>query len=769
MFKRPATDEPLDTKHRKRSERCKGSSVPTNNRQHKTCKDDYSPRIACHPHDSWGAHNHLRLTSSPQALLRDDADINLTKRHDTVMGNSPTPPHLPQTSKSFIKQEEASIKQEETKRSDSGYQDFVDPDSQMISQDSLHLRGKQRWSGIALQPEFSPISQEQLAAEVKGIYAGLVMVEAKCMNIDAQKASQPNDELSTEQWQALVALHRTLLYEHHDFLMATQHPSANPALLGLATKYSMPARMWKHGIHAFLEVLRHRRPHSQEYMLAFIYLAYQMMSLLLETVPGFTDTWIECLGDLARYRMAIEEDREIHTVWGGVAGRWYVKAADRHPQVGRLYHHSGILERPSLRKFYLYGRALTSVFPFLNAKESLSTLCTPIVEDERALRKGSKSADALVICFHARGFLSQKTELVGQACSAALTMLEAQSEDSIGAFGVPLAVTNISALLGFGSSNNVYRHWFDAALNQDTLDSKLPPGHSAGLQSASGFTALGLDELQRPAEIILDFCYHSFNSIIRRTPRRENLPTLLPYVHVMLVFIKSLHTLRSRLSSDDNASNTLNNILSPDRLDWSALASFLNHIAKFFPVSSRTESFASGETFPTDGIPLLEDYMIRGLVWAQWYFSPDWFKNIEDDDGSRGLEDESKKQHRAARVQYLGMILAAESNHLRYDPVTRQFSTVVSLEVDELESTTLSLSSMSPRSGGETSIESDYVMVSGSSPKHSPFIYAQEAGSLNGVGSKQDNKQQTSASKMKYQSRVEPCVGIVDTDEIGSF
>jgi hypothetical protein len=100
--------------------------------------------------------------------------------------------------------------------------------------------------------------------------------------------------------------------------------------------------MWKHGIHAFLEVLRHRRPESQEYMLAFIYLAYQMMSLLLETVPNFTDTWIECLGDLARYRMAIEEDCEIHTIWGGVAGRWYAMAADRHPVVGRLYHHSGI-------------------------------------------------------------------------------------------------------------------------------------------------------------------------------------------------------------------------------------------------------------------------------------------------------------------------------------------------------------------------------------------------------------------------------------------
>lgn len=52
-------------------------------------------------------------------------------------------------------------------------------------------------------------------------------------------------------------------------------------------------------------------------MLAFICLAYQMTALLYETVPAFTDTWIECLGDLARYRMAIEEEKGAHVTWGG--------------------------------------------------------------------------------------------------------------------------------------------------------------------------------------------------------------------------------------------------------------------------------------------------------------------------------------------------------------------------------------------------------------------------------------------------------------------
>jgi hypothetical protein len=32
------------------------------------------------------------------------------------------------------------------------------------------------------------------------------------------------------------------------------------------------------------------------------------MTLLFETVPAFEETWIECFGDLGRYRMAIEDD-----------------------------------------------------------------------------------------------------------------------------------------------------------------------------------------------------------------------------------------------------------------------------------------------------------------------------------------------------------------------------------------------------------------------------------------------------------------------------
>lgn len=114
------------------------------------------------------------------------------------------------------------------------------------------------------------ITKEQLINEVKGIYAGLVMVEKKCVEIDQQQSSMTN-KLSDEQWQALTALHRTLLHEHHDFFLASQHPSLSPALRRLATKYAMPARMWRHGIHSYLGLVQLRLPDLVDQMITFIY------------------------------------------------------------------------------------------------------------------------------------------------------------------------------------------------------------------------------------------------------------------------------------------------------------------------------------------------------------------------------------------------------------------------------------------------------------------------------------------------------------------
>lgn len=191
-----------------------------------------------------------------------------------------------------------------------------------------------------------PISHDHLIKEARSIYAAMLMVEKKCSEVDTkefeavQSGEREPKSIDTNRYQvgffpsnfrlaclsllieltlyfkAYVVLHRTLLYEQYDFFLACFHPAASPSLRGLPTKYSMAGRLWKTGIHTFLEILRHHLPDSLEHMLAFLNLAYGVAALLYETIPAHTATWIECLGDLARYRMAIEDkDVETRDVW----------------------------------------------------------------------------------------------------------------------------------------------------------------------------------------------------------------------------------------------------------------------------------------------------------------------------------------------------------------------------------------------------------------------------------------------------------------------
>lgn len=155
------------------------------------------------------------------------------------------------------------------------------------------------------QPVTRPITHNQLVKEVKAIYAGLFMVESKCVEIDKDQLNLQTDppaELEDDQWQALTKLHRALVDEHCDFFLATQHPSAAESLKRLASKYHMPARLWRHAIQSYLELLRRRLPKSIEHIKRVLYHSFATMGFLLESVPVFSQSWLECLGDIARLR-----------------------------------------------------------------------------------------------------------------------------------------------------------------------------------------------------------------------------------------------------------------------------------------------------------------------------------------------------------------------------------------------------------------------------------------------------------------------------------
>ena len=93
-------------------------------------------------------------------------------------------------------------------------------DIEQHDQDSSPLEGRFKYHleiepDMILQLDQRLISNEQLVVEIKGIYAGLVVVEAKCIEIDEKQLASTKEKdlckriiLQNHQWQSLIALHR---------------------------------------------------------------------------------------------------------------------------------------------------------------------------------------------------------------------------------------------------------------------------------------------------------------------------------------------------------------------------------------------------------------------------------------------------------------------------------------------------------------------------------------------------------------------------------
>ncbi|KAK2021895.1 hypothetical protein LX32DRAFT_645989 [Colletotrichum zoysiae] len=494
------------------------------------------------------------------------------------------------------------------------------------------------------QPETRPISQEQLVAEVKGIYAGLVMVESKCIEVDNAQSStkDTSPKLNNEQWQALIALHGTLLHEHHDFFLASQHPSASPALRRLASENAMPARMWRHGIHSFLELLCHRLPASLEHMLTFIYLAYSMMGLLYETVPTFEDTWIERLGDLARYRMAFEDDNlKDREVWTSVSHHWYSKASDIAPTTGRLYHHLAILAHPNaLQQLFYYAKSLCVPIPFLSARESIMTLFDPHLNGTLTRLQ---EIDAAFVRAHGVLFSGKRNDLFGPAVKEFIDKLynhiqRANKRWLENAYYIAIALG--CAMLEYGSESNPI-----------VMAIKTSSADDADVQMEDKETSATPKFLKA-----LNFAILTHDVIFSR---RED-PSVIPYFHVTLSFLYHMSHFPIAMRCIES------------KMSWKLISLMLNSLLKECASVDRIES----EDFPRSDHegprPLPEDFAQRGLLWVDKYYPDDWFSSKLDDD-EKYFEVASMTMERQERCLWLGCRLASSGNWLTYDKTTRQF------------------------------------------------------------------------------------------------
>ncbi|OWT42552.1 TPR-like protein [Pochonia chlamydosporia 170] len=502
-------------------------------------------------------------------------------------------------------------------------------------------------SELFRQPHTRPISSDQLAAEVQGIYAGLVLLENKCIEYDN---SQIHAELSEEQYHALISLHRSLLHEHHDFLLASQHPSASDALRRLASDHKMPVRMWHHGIHSFLELLRRKLSKSREHMLTFIYIAYTMIALLYETVPAFEDTWVECLGDLGRYRMAVEDDdirdREI---WTGVSKYWYTKASDKAPTTGRLYHHLAILARPNaLQQLYFYAKSLCVPIPFLKARESMMTLFHPLLTPSPNAVQRLDPVDAAFVRVHGIIFSGKHEDQLEPSMKQFLDLLDSRIGREHGNWlesGYYIGISLSCLLLGFGDESNVLMR---AILNPHRKHSDMDDNCEANTKSCANF------------KTSVEFAARTFKIVIARCGDKN----ILPCLHTLLVFYWFMMDF-------DAGQQYLE-----DSLPWEETAQLLNHLLRTSKVAPRLDT--DEIPWPEGGFahPLPEDYAMRGLIYTKNYYPNKWFDNTEIEDDEKYFEPASTVVNRCERILWLGYSIALKKKgKLVWDEHAKQFST----------------------------------------------------------------------------------------------
>ncbi|KAJ5195756.1 DNA/RNA-binding domain E.t1.c1-type [Penicillium cf. viridicatum] len=507
------------------------------------------------------------------------------------------------------------------------------------------------------QPKTHAVTEEQLINEVRKIYDGLVIVENQCIE-SHRELKQSKAELSPRQWQAHVSLHRTLLDEHFNFFLASQHPSASPVLRDVPDKYQTLARMWRYGVLSFLDQLRLKTPDSTEYMHDFIYFSFSIISCLLECVPDLRETWVECLGDLARYRMAVEEiDKKDREFWIGISKYWYNQDPDRSAENGRIQHHLAVLARPDiLQQLFHYTKALISVRPFPNAFDSITELITPLMNV--LAQKGSlvtsfvTTHGALLMQVPVEEFISRENDFL------ATLRNEISQVGRRGQQGVQLMSCNISAIFQYGSKHGVMETDFTLKLRNPTAEDRLAAVKWAS--SASG-AAIHTAYRELSSQLVSRASSLAFHTLMVMLGQVGD-PNMYPSVHISIAFVWCLTLNPAAIQR-----------LEP-LVPWSLLATYLNTL--FDPRTNilkiEDESFPLLDDSTTQQLP--EDFLIRGQAWSRLYYPERFFEGAPTEDNRPSTEDHSTLISRRHRILWLGVRIATFTRWMTYHRKTRQFT-----------------------------------------------------------------------------------------------
>ncbi|KAG8897986.1 hypothetical protein FRB99_007736 [Tulasnella sp. 403] len=378
---------------------------------------------------------------------------------------------------------------------------------------------------------YSPAHSRELGGnrlwleQMKRMYREIATLEARILSegdvvdedIDSRESAAPAQpsKSSEEKWARLVQEHKQLTELDHGFLSFALKPQVPASLQSLPAKYNIPARLWNHGFQRLLAALRRASissPSAFEQLQSFIIYAYGFYTSLLEeeNLAQFRVLWLEALGDLSRYQMAVvahiahgapranlghlnlpiglalptnsnspgvsrmedsplpsvgahaaaelelEDEREL---WRRNAREWYTRGIKDTPGQGRLHHHLGLVSADAdgeeLRAVYHFVKSLMANHPCDIARESILPLFS--VQKQSARYQPSSNASSIFLLMH--GMLFTRIQLDDFPSNVARFMERIQlNPTEVGENEwIMMAMLNIGAILEYGRPEGVLR------------------------------------------------------------------------------------------------------------------------------------------------------------------------------------------------------------------------------------------------------------------------------------------------------------------------
>ncbi|KDQ62457.1 hypothetical protein JAAARDRAFT_54406 [Jaapia argillacea MUCL 33604] len=444
------------------------------------------------------------------------------------------------------------------------------------------------------------------------------------------KPKDEEAEKENERWWKIVEDHKCLAKMMHNLLEISLVPSVPASLCNIPQKYNIIMRLWTHAFNKLLENLRRascRSPIAFKHLQEFIYYAYTFYTGLLEeqTLAAYRSNWLECLGDLARYRMVVTKMVSKATSLQGQqlltakAVTQVLITSDSNPPSkskgsisdkpapgeGKLHHHLRLLSQE------VEGEDLQSIYHFM--KGYLFVFLHGMLFTNIQLDDFPKTVDRFLEWLDLDG--AEERDWIMMAIVNIGSILEYGRPSGMlrktGALGLSVSAAVPVASMARMKLARKEADSEDKAMDvdDDTVDAdgdkRMKTAVVTAIQTSPTLSNSAASELPLPLKFALQLTFAMLSQTLWK-PTRKSSPfahsTLNPYITVILMFLSTILKHQAILEIMERS------------VPWEDLVNFFSTVV---PKDITSHEELTSWLMLTSGCkPLPKDWCIRGMEWV---------------------------------------------------------------------------------------------------------------------------------------------------------